>query len=386
MRMSFSTRSLQEDVPNALTRAVAEARARGPVIDLTVSNPTTAGIAYDEAAILRAFADPGVLAYEPHPLGLASARETVARETGIDASRVAITASTSEAYAVLFKLLCDPGDEILVPAPSYPLLGWLASFEGVRLAPYPLVYAGRWHVDVDALRAAITPRTRAIVVVSPNNPTGSYLGKGELEAMLDLGLPIVSDEVFARYPLGGGVPADRVDTVVRAQRGLVFALSGLSKLAGLPQMKLGWIATGGDPLHADAAMSRLEIVLDAYLSVGTPVQRALPALLATGETTRRAIAERTRRNLATVRAAVADAPSATVLDVEGGWYVTLRVPETMNDEEWATTLAAEDAVHVHPGFFFDIDRGAHLVISLLTPEADLREGIARIARRIATIA
>ncbi len=362
---------------------MAEARARGPVIDLTVSNPTTAGIAYDEAAIVGAFADRRMLVYEPHPLGVTSAREAVARETGADATRVAITASTSEAYAVLFKMLCDPGDEILVPAPSYPLLGWLASFEAVRLAPYPLGYAGRWHVDIEGLRAAITPRTRAIVVVSPNNPTGSYLGADELDAMLDLGLPIVSDEVFARYPIGDAVPAGRVETVLQADRGLVFSLSGLSKLAGLPQMKLGWIATGGDPLHADAAMARLEIVLDAYLSVGTPVQHALPALLAAGRATRRAISERTRRNLAAVRAAIAQAHAATVLDVEGGWYVTIRVPETMNDEEWATTLASKDAVHVHPGFFFDMDRGAHLVVSLLSPEHDLREGIARIARRIA---
>jgi alanine-synthesizing transaminase len=381
--MSFSTRSLQEDVPNALTRALADAKARGPVLDLTVSNPTTAGIAYDEGAITSAFSDRRLLAYEPHPLGLASARAAVAQEIDHDERRIALTASTSEAYAVLFKMLCDPGDEILVPAPSYPLLGWLAAFEAVRLAPYPLVYAGRWMVDVAALRDAVTPRTKAIVVVNPNNPTGSYLGRGELDAMLDLGLPLVSDEVFARYPLADGVPDDRVATVLVAERGLVFSLSGLSKLCGLPQMKLGWIAAGGDALHADAAMQRLEIVLDAYLSVGTPVQTALPALLAAGRETRRAIRERTKKNLAVVREVLARATQATVLDVEGGWYVTIRVPETMNDEEWAVALATEDAVHVHPGFFFDMDRGAHLVVSLLTPEADLAEGIGRLARRFA---
>lgn len=359
-----------------------EARARGPLLDLTVSNPTAAGIDYDAGAIVRAFDDPRILSYEPHPLGLALAREAVAREIACDAANVAITASTSEAYAVLFKMLCDPGDEVLVPAPSYPLLGWLAAFEAVRLAPYPLVYAGGWHVDLEALRAAVTPRTRAIVIVSPNNPTGSYLGEAELEAMLDLGLPIVSDEVFARYPLGGGVPAGRLESVLAARRGLVFSLSGLSKLAGLPQMKLGWIAAGGDPLHAAAAMARLEIVLDAYLSVGAPVQHALPALLAAGARTREAISRRTRDNLARVREAMRAAKSATVLEVEGGWYVTIRVPETMNDEEWAVMLVKEDGVHVHPGFFFDMDRGAHLVVSLLSPPDELREGIARVARRI----
>lgn len=383
MRIPFSTRSLQEDEPNALTRALAEAKGRGPVLDLTVSNPTTAGLAYDERAILSALSDARMLAYEPHPLGLASARASVAAEIDHDAARIALTASTSEAYAVLFKLLCDPGDEILVPAPSYPLLGWLAAFEAVRLAPYPLVYAGRWMVDTHALRQAVTPRTKAVVVVSPNNPTGSYLGKSELDAMLDLELPIVSDEVFARYPLGDRVPDDRIASVLEARRGLVFSLSGLSKTCGLPQMKLGWIAAGGDELHAHAAMQRLEIVLDAYLSVGTPVQVALPALLAAGKKTAETISARTRRNLAVVRGTLATASHATVLDVEGGWYVTIRVPETMNDEEWAVSLVSEDGVHVHPGFFFDMDRGAHLVVSLLTREDDLAEGIARIARRLA---
>jgi aspartate/methionine/tyrosine aminotransferase len=380
--MKLSTRSLQEDVPNALTRALGAAKARGPVLDLTVSNPTTAGLPYDERAITSAFCDPAMLAYEPHPLGLASARAAVADEIGHDARRIALTASTSEAYAVLFKMLCDPGDEILVPAPSYPLLGWLAAFEAVRLAPYPLVYAGRWMVDVAALRAAVTPRTKAIVVVSPNNPTGSYLGRGELDAMLDLGLPIVSDEVFAPYAFASK-PEDRVKSVLEATRGLVFSLSGLSKSCGLPQMKLGWIAAGGDPLHADSAMQRLEIVLDAYLSVGTPVQTALPALLAAGRKTADAIRRRTRANLETVRRVMTSARQATVLDVEGGWYVTIRVPETMNDEEWAVSLVTEDAVHVHPGFFFDMDRGAHLVVSLLTPERELTEGITRLARRLA---
>jgi alanine-synthesizing transaminase len=383
MRIPFSTRSLQEDVPNRLTRALSEAKARGPVLDLTVSNPTTAGIAYDEPAILGGFSDRAMLAYEPHPLGLESARAAVAKEIRWDAQRIALTASTSEAYAVLFKMLCDPGDEILVPAPSYPLLGWLAAFEAVRLAPYPLVYAGRWHVDVESLRSAVTPRTKAVVVVNPNNPTGSYLGRDELDAMLDLGLPIIGDEVFAHYPLTTTVPADRVASVLAATRGLVFSLAGLSKLCGLPQMKLGWIAAGGDALLAATAIQRLEIVLDAYLSVGTPVQTALPALLTAGRSIAEAIRARTRANLETVRRTLASASQATVLDVEGGWYVTIRVPETMNDEEWAVSLVTEDAVHVHPGFFFDMDRGAHLVVSLLTPEDDLARGIERIARRLA---
>jgi aspartate/methionine/tyrosine aminotransferase len=378
--MPLSARTNLHDVPNALSEAVARVRASGrPLLDLTTSNPTTCGIPYDEAAIRAALADPRALIYAPEPLGLASAREAVAKEVGVEASRVAITASTSEAYGVLFKLLADPGDEILIPAPSYPLLGFLAAFESVRLVPYPLVYAGSWHVDVEGMKRAITERTRAIVVVSPNNPTGSYLARSELDAMLDTRLPVISDEVFATYPLD--VPDDRVRTVAHEARGLVFALSGLSKLAALPQMKLGWIVTSGDDTRVRETMARLELVLDAYLSVGTPVQHALPALLAS-RTASDAIRARTRANLAVVRGAAKDT-SATVLAVEGGWYAIVRVPETRSEEEWALALALEDSVHVHPGYFFDMHAGAHLVVSLLTPEDVLAEGMRRIRARLA---
>jgi aspartate/methionine/tyrosine aminotransferase len=378
--MKLSARTAQEDVPNALTEAAR--RASASLLDLTTSNPTRAGIPYDARAITEALADPRALVYEPAPLGLVSAREAAARELGIASSRVAITASTSEAYAVLFKMLCDPGDEVLVPAPSYPLLGFLAAFESVCLRPYPLEYAGRWHVDLAGLRAARTDRTRAIVVVNPNNPTGHYLDASELDAMLDLDLPIVSDEVFSSYGLGESLPAGRVASVAGVTRGLAFALSGLSKLAALPQMKLGWIGVAGDDALASGAMQRLELVLDAYLSVGTPVQHALAALLASRETASRAITVRTKRNLGVLRRAAAGSP-ATVLDVEGGWYAIVRVPETRSDEEWAVRLVEKDTVLVHPGYFFDMTRGAHLVVSLLTPEDAFDAGIQRLLARVA---
>jgi alanine-synthesizing transaminase len=393
--MTFSARTSQHDTPNPLAEAVRRARARGAeggaaLLDLTVGNPTSAGIPYATDAILAALADPRGLVYEPEPLGIASAREAVARDwtargTAIDASRIALTASTSEAYAVLFKVLCDPGDELLVPAPSYPLLGFLAAFESVTLKPYPLVYAGGWHVDTDALKSAVGPRTKAIIVVTPNNPTGSYLGAHELDAMLDLGLPIVSDEVFATYPLGeGGVPEGRIASVAAASRGLVFALSGLSKLAGLPQMKLGWVGVSGEASLVATAMARLELVLDAYLSVATPVQHALPTILATRGPTEQAIRTRTRSNLTTLRRAMKSAPAASVLDVEGGWYAIVRVPDLQTDEEWALELVTRDAVHVQPGYFFDMGSGAHLVVSLLTPEGTFAAGIERVAARIAS--
>jgi aspartate/methionine/tyrosine aminotransferase len=233
---------------------------------------------------------------------------------------------------------------------------------------------------VGALRAAVTERTRGIVVVSPNNPTGSYLGREELEAMLDLGLPIVSDEVFARYPLtrDGRVPEDRAPSALVAARGLVFSLSGLSKLAGLPQLKLGWIAAGGDDARADEAMSRLALVLDATLSVGAPVQHALPAILAERRITTEAITRRSRANLARLTGALRAAPSATLLDPEGGWYATVRLPATQTDEAWAVGLLEAEGVHVQPGYFFDLPE-AHLVVSLLTPEATFAEGAQRLA-------
>jgi hypothetical protein len=385
--MRFSSRTAQHDAPNALASAVARRRSEGrPLCDLTVSNPTTAELPYDEGAILAALADPRALVYEPLALGLPAARAAAAGSFGqgvVDASRVALTASTSEAYGALFTMLADAGDDVLVPAPSYPLLGFLAAFHDVRLVPYPLEHAGRWHVDVDGMRRAIGPRTRAIVVASPNNPTGSYLGEDELDAMLDTGLPVVSDEVFARYAIGGAPPKGRVATVLGARRGLAFALSGLSKLAALPQMKLGWIAAAGDDALVSEAMKRLELVLDAYLSVATPVQHALPRLLEASGAARDAIRARTKKNLDVLREALRAAPAATLYDVEGGWYAVVRVPETKTDEQWAVELVQEDGVHVHPGYFFDMARGAHLVVSLLTPEADLARGAATIAARIA---
>jgi aspartate/methionine/tyrosine aminotransferase len=382
----FSSRSSFDLSPNPLAVALARSRtASRPLVDLTESNPTRAGIPYAREAIVGALAASGALLYEPSPFGLASAREAVARDLSadghaVDAARVVLTASTSEAYAFVFKLLCDAGDEVLVPVPSYPLFEHLARLEGVRAVPYRLAYDGAWHVDLDSARRAVTARTRAVVAVSPNNPTGSYLKRAELAALAALGLPIVSDEVFARYPLRED--AERARSALDAAGApLVFALRCLSKLAALPQMKLAWIAVGGDGARVTAALSRLEIIADAFLSVGTPVQHALPALLASRHVAEDAVRARTRANLAVVRDAVAGSP-ASLLDVEGGWYATLRVPGTRGEQEWALALLEDDGVHVHPGHFFDFEREAYLVTSLLAPPADFEEGIRRIVKRV----
>ncbi len=378
----FSERSGFDLARNALSEALTRRREAGRgVLDLTESNPTRAGLPYDGEAILGSLSAPGALVYEPASFGLVAARETVARHLGVSASRVVLTASTSEAYAFLFKLLCDPGDEVLVPVPSYPLFEHLARLETVRAVPYRIAYDGAWHLDLDSVRAAVGPRTRAIVVVTPNNPTGSILKRGELSALADLGLPIVSDEVFAGYALDARAEPPRASSALEAQGALVFALGGLSKLAALPQMKLAWTVVGGPDALAGAALGRLEIIADAFLSVGAPVQHALPALLASRARVTAAIVARTRENLAFLRRA-ASGKATSVLDVEAGWYATLRVPRTRTEEQWALALLEQDGVYVHPGHFFDFESEAYLVASLLTPEAAFREGTERLVARV----
>ncbi len=378
--MTFSRRSAYDAAPNELARALAERRARGlGVIDLTESNPTRAGVPYDARAILEAIADEAALSYEPEPLGLPAARAAVAAHAGVDASRVMLTASTSEAYSFLFALFCDPGDEVLAPAPSYPLFAQLAELAGVRLVPYRLRYDGAWHVDLASLRAARSERSRAILVVSPNNPTGSRLGRDELSAMETLDLPIVSDEVFAQYIFREG--RDRVACAAKeASRALVFSLGGLSKEAALPQMKLAWTVVGGPEALAAPALERLAWIADAYLSLATPVQHAAGALLDSGKTAREAIVTRARRNLDALDRLVAGT-ALTRLDLEGGWYATLRVPRVRSEME--TCLRALDAgVYVHPGSFFGFEDEAYCVVSLLAREGDFDEGARRLVETI----
>jgi aspartate/methionine/tyrosine aminotransferase len=385
----FSHRSDEPLVPNALSQALARATAQSKrILDLTESNPTHAGIAYDEASILSALALPSggapALSYEPQPFGLWSARLAVARHLSeggppVDAGRIVLTASTSEAYAFLFKLLTDPGDEVLVPRPSYPLLDHLARIESVRCVPYRLAYDGAWHLDVASVRAAVSARTRALVVVQPNNPTGSHLTIAELDALAALDLPIVSDEVFSNYALADATP---VPSALSASAPLIFSLGGLSKLAGLPQVKLAWMAVGGAPAQVAAALGRLELIADTFLSVGTPVQLAAGALLAARGTAEQSIRTRTRTNLSIARRNVAGS-AVSVLDVKAGWYATLRLPRTRPEEAWAIGLVEDAGVYAHPGHFFDFEDEAYLVVSLLTPESIFEEGMRRVVAYVA---
>lgn len=385
--MMFSTRVPTDLAPNRLTTAELALRARGlRPIDLTETNPTRVGLAYPDE-FLTALSAPAGLAYDPHPFGLQSARLAVAEELGaggqsVDPSRVILTASTSEAYSFLFKLLCNPGDQVLVPVPSYPLFDHLTRLELVEVRQYPLEYHGTWSIDVDALEAAVTPLTRAVLVVSPNNPTGSTLARRDLAALARLcasrQLALIGDEVFADYLLDARADAARVLDQAEA---LTFSLGGLSKSAGMPQMKLGWIVAGGPATLVEAALARLEIVCDAFLSVSTPVQQAAGDLLAAGRQIRALIRERIAENLRDLHALILQHPSCSVYRVEGGWSAVIRVPAIRPEETLVLDLLEQDLVLAHPGYFFDFPHEAFVVVSLLPQPGDFRAGVTRLLAR-----
>lgn len=381
----FSRRLPPQTDTNELTRALAGLRGTGAAIaDLTESNPTRAGIPYPEG-LLAPLAQARGLEYEPHPLGLPSARAAVAadhrrRGVEVDPAHVVLTASTSEAYSWLFKLLCDPGDCVLVPRPSYPLFEHLTRLEGVRAEPYDLEYHRRWEIDAGQLRTA-PGGVKAILVVSPNNPTGSYISPVEFERLSavcrDRRWALVADEVFADYPLDASSPL--TDLATKAEV-LSFTLAGLSKSAGLPQVKLGWIVAGGPPPQRDAALSALEMIADSFLSVSTPVQLAAPDLLRGGVEIRTAIQRRTRTNLEALRETARQFPACDVLGVEGGWSAVIRVPATRGEERLVLDLLERERVLVHPGYFFDFRSEAFIVVSLLTDATVFRDAIARVLR------
>ena len=385
----FSSR-LTFDLPaNRLSATLDALKAAGtPFDDLTESNPTRVGLAYPPR-LLDALSAPAGLKYDPQPLGTKAARQAVAsdlRRRGLStpAERIVLTASTSEAYSLLFKLLCDPGDDVLVPVPSYPLFEFLASLDSVIVRPFRLDYHGEWAFDLDSLRRATTPRTRAVVLVNPNNPTGSYVKRQELDAIATHcaahGLALIGDEVFAEYVLDADLP--RTCSVLAQKRALTFSLGGLSKSLGLPQLKLGWMAVGGPDDLVRQALERLELICDTYLSVATPVQEALPSLLTYGSVVRSMIRERTSRNYRTLRDAAAAFPSVTVLPSEGGWYGVVQVAAMQSEESLVLQLLEQERVLVHPGYFFDFPREAFLVVSLL-PQPDVFErAVGRMLARV----
>jgi alanine-synthesizing transaminase len=382
----FSSRIPSDRCPNRLARTLAELRAAGtPCLDLTESNPTRAGIEYPQA-LLSGLADPRGLAYMPEPFGLLDARRAVSSEiarrgVAVSAERIVLTASTSEAYALLFELLCDPGDDVLVPRPGYPLFAHLARLEGIAVTPYDLVYEGRWRVDFPSIARALGPRSRAIVAINPNNPTGSCLSPDEVERLADLararGLALIGDEVFADYVWNGATPR----SVLSQDRALAFSLGGLSKSVGLPQLKLAWVAAAGPDDLVGEALGRLEIATDAFLSVATPVQLALREILSGGAAVRERIRARIATNLGILDRLLAEHRSCRRLAADGGWYAVIQVPAPSSEEDLVVELLARDHVLVHPGYFFDFAREAFLILSLLTPEEAFRRGASLLVRR-----
>ena len=433
----FSERTNWRLAQNRFTQAVEEVRARGTkILDLTVSNPTRVGLSYDSEAILGALRSQRALDYDPQAKGLLSARESVAayyRESHavpIDPERIVLTASTSEGYSYVFRLLCNAGDELLVPKPSYPLFEFLADLQDVRLVPYPLIYDHGWQMDFHSLENAVTKRTRGVVVVHPNNPTGSYVKRSESEQLNAFcrgrGLALIVDEVFLDYRLdqnadpGGGQvgtgtlarPVEQSSTAapvpgpakavgpfdkLRAAAGapplpfrsftenrdvLTFTLSGLSKISALPQMKVAWIVTSGPEEQVAAAMGRLEVIADTYLSMSAPVQWAVPTLLEQRQSVQQQLLERVETNLVEVDRQLAAQKMCQRLIVEGGWYAVLRVPVTRSDEELAIELVRERAVLVHPGHFYDFESDGYLVLSLIGAEEEFAEGVGRALRHL----
>ncbi len=386
----FASRAGWPLAPNRFSEAIRERREKNlPVLDLTESNPTRCGFAYDEQAILAALADPRALHYDPDPRGLLTAREAVRayyaeRRVDVDPERIFLTASTSEAYSDLFRLLTNPGQRVLVPQPSYPLFDYLGGLADVEVVPYPLAYHEGWQIDRPALERRLDSSTRAILVVHPNNPTGSFVRKQERGFLIDccrrFGLVLIADEVFNDYAFSQD--HERVGSHAGISEVLSFTLSGLSKVTALPQMKLAWMIANGPAELLQETLARLEVIADTYLSVSVPVALALPKWLETRGAIQSQILERALGNLRRLDSLLTPDLPLSRLHAEGGWYAILKIPATHSDEEWAIQLISRDGVIVHPGHFYDFPSEGFLVVSLLPAPAQFEAGIQKIINRV----
>jgi alanine-synthesizing transaminase len=387
----FSRRTNWKLTPNKYTLALQEIRSSGePLIDLTISNPTECALAYDSKAILNAFQNANALHYEPEAKGLLNARQEVVRyyrdehNVTVDPNAVILTTSTSEAYSYIFRLLCNPQEEVLVPKPSYPLFDFLGDLQDVRLIPYSLHYAQGWFIDFELLKRALTSKTRAILLVHPNNPTGSYVKPEEVQRLnafcLENELALIVDEVFLDYSLEN---RPRI-SFVGNHDALTFTLSGLSKTAALPQMKVAWMVTNGPTNQTQAALERLEVIADTYLSLGSPAQCAFPQLLVQRKTLQPQLLNRIRNNWACLKSSLRDIRECEPLDVEGGWYAVLRINRKVSDEDLSIELMRQAGVIVHPGHFYDFPNDGYLVVSLISQEQDFRNGIDKLLKHLAS--
>lgn len=382
----FSHRTDWKLTPNRFTEAQQDVRAAGmEILDLTISNPTQAELHYDDEAIMQALIQPGALDYDPQPKGLRSAREAVTNyyrtqheEFDLDPESVILTTSTSEGYSYVLRLLCNPDDEILVPHPSYPLFQFLADLQDVKLVPYPLIYDHGWQIDFASLYKAVSHRTRAVVVVHPNNPTGFYVSNAEQTGLnsfcRESGLALIVDEVFLDYAHDGAAR----QTLATNRDTLTFTLSGLSKISALPQMKLAWIVTSGPDEPVKSALARLEVIADTYLSMNAPIQWAAAPLLEQRKNIQPLLLDRVRANLEDLDRILRQQQTCERLLVEGGWYGILRVPATQSDEDLAIDILRKMSVLLHPGHFYDFSADGYLVLSLITPPEIFREGVGRV--------
>jgi aspartate/methionine/tyrosine aminotransferase len=431
----FAHRTNWNLTTNRLSEALSKHRAAGTtLLDLTASNPTECGFQYAPHAVMRALCSPRALEYHPDPKGLLIAREAVRkyyRDIGLNVSLedMALTASTSEAYSFVFRLLCNPDDELLAPAPSYPLFDFLAGIQDVKLKPYPLIYDHGWQIDLHALEQAVSPQTRGVIVVNPNNPTGHFVKQDEMRALNQIcserNMAIIADEVFLDFSLGsnkrnqyhhgdtetrrlhgeerwdvkgksktGGKPetteaakaSGTANILTKSFAGnheaLTFTMSGISKISGLPQMKLAWLIVNGPEQEKEEALGRLEVIADTYLSLSTPIQLAAPVLLELRHGFQEQLMARVHTNLAELDRQLAQQKTCSRLKVEGGWYAILRVPATRSDEELALELLEKQGVYIHPGHFYDFQQEGILVVSLITPEQEFSEGTERVLRSL----
>jgi alanine-synthesizing transaminase len=379
----FASRTNWNLKPNRLAEALERHKSSGRrLLDLSASNPTDCGFKYDAPAIMRSLCAPASLQYHPDPKGLKSARQAVSAYYAEQGEAVAVddlilTASTSEAYSFVFRLLCNPGDELLIPTPGYPLFDFLADVNDVKLVRYPLFYDHGWHIDMHALKQAITPSTQGIIIVHPNNPTGHFTKPEEIAQLNQIcsanKMAIIADEVFLDFSFG----APQKSFVANADA-LTFTMSGISKISGLPQMKFAWLAVSGPEDIKREALARLEMIADTYLSLNAPIQLASPVLLQQRKQFQEQLMSRVRANLAELDAQLAGTRQISRLLVEGGWYAVLRIPATRTDEELALELLEKLDVYLHPGHYYDFPGDGYLVVSLITPEQDFHEGMRRI--------
>ena len=381
----FSKRTQWTTIPNRISLLVEQKRRRGEtIIDLTESNPTICGFDYPEKEILSALSQESVMKYKPEPRGLLQAREALsAYYTSfgiyINPEQIVFTSSTREAYSFLFKLLCNVGDNVLIPRPSYPLLEFLSQINDIEPKQYRLIYDGEWHIDFESLKMNLTNRTKAILLVHPNNPTGSYITQKEFDEICNLAAEhqcaIIIDEVFLPYSINSDNPKQYILEIPDSV--LTFSLNGISKLIGLPQLKLSWIIIQGNSQFRAEVLNRLDILTDTFLSVNTPVQFALPTLLKYAPDIQKQILSRIRSNYTSLLNCFAQS-KGSILNTEGGWYGILKLPQKQSDEDLILEFLMKANILLFAGHLFELEQHSTVITSLLPPTNTLQEALREI--------